>query len=154
MSFEQIWLMTRQSTSAMGQIQTMVGETGIPQTPIRLHNIISLKVLWKFTVKSSKYWAMCRQIFRPNCAAMISLWNTFNRTFWVFNVTKLSDWCKQEYLIQTNSALSLCECVRFLYTKPGYVDYYPDKPFKLWHSIYILSSKSTSWWYVYNVCTE
>ena len=79
---------------------------------------------------------------------MISLWNTFNHSLWVFNVTKLSDWRKQAYLhvIQTNSALSRCECVRFLYTKPDYVDYYPDKPFKLWHSIYILSSKSTSWW--------
>ena len=78
----------------------------------------------------------------------MSLWNTFNRTFWVFNITKLSDWRKQAYLIQTISALSLCECVRLWYTCTRHddVDYCPAKPFNLWHSTYILSFKSTSWW--------
>ena len=43
---------------------------------------------------------------------MISLWNTFNHTFSVFNITDLSDWREQAYLIQTSSVPSLCECIR------------------------------------------
>ena len=77
---------------------------------------------------------------------MISLWNTFNHTFWVLNITKLSDWRKQAFLIQTNSALSLCECARLWYTKHDDLDYRPDIPFNPWLSTHILSSKSTSWW--------
>ena len=61
----------------------------------------SLKVLRKFTIKSSINRAMYKQVFLClNCAVVISLWNTFNHTFWVFNITKLSDWRKQAYLIQ------------------------------------------------------
>ena len=105
-----LWLIS-QSTTGMGQIQTVVGNTTLAslKLPSGYTKINSLKVLWKFTIKSSKYRAKCQQSFRPNCAAMISLWNTFNHTFWVFNITKLSDWCKQACLIQTNSSLSLCE---------------------------------------------
>ena len=114
----------------------------------------SLKVLRKFTIMSSTNREMCKQDFRLNLAVIIRLWNTFNHTFWVFNVTKLLDWCKQAYLIQTNSALSLCECVRLLYTKPDYVYYYPDKPFNLRHSpIFCLSNQEVGG-YIYNVHTE
>ena len=116
--------------------------------------INSLKVLRNFTIMTSRNREMCKQDFRLNLAVIIRLWNTFNHTFWVFNVTKLLDWCKQAYLIQTNSALSLCECVRLLYTKPDYVYYYPDKPFNLRHSpIFCLSNQEVGG-YIYNVHTE